>query len=59
MSERKGAICNIPVSVSETFNFLPCPSGTSGLVLIKLKKKKIFNGHVYFESVSPANIENN
>ena len=49
----------VPISsVSEICNSLPRASNNSGLILIKLKKKLTFNGHVYFQSVSPERIKN-
>ena len=57
MPKIKGTICNIPVSVDETFLTLPRPSGSSpSVILVKLKKKLSFSGHVYFEPVIPERI---
>ena len=53
----KGAICNIPVSVNDISTSLPRNVNSSGIVLVKLKKKLEFSGHVYFEPVSPAKVE--
>lgn len=46
MPKIKGAICNIPVSVDETCTTLP--RNTSDIILVELKKKLSFAGHVYF-----------
>ena len=47
----KAAICNIPVNVSDVVDVLPRSSHSSGILLVKLKKKIEFKGHVYFDSV--------
>ena len=53
MPKMKGAICNAPVSVNDISLTLPRNLNSSGIILVKLKKKLEFNGHVYFEPVSP------
>ena len=45
-----GAVANVPVDVNETFDKLP---NCDHVVLMKLKKKLIYKGHVFFESVNP------
>ena len=52
----KGAICNIPVNVTDAVDVLPRSSHSSGILLVKLKKKIEFKGHVYFEPVSPEKV---
>ena len=47
----KGAICNVPVECSQTCNVLPRPPDRSGIILLKLKRKLQFRGHVYFQAV--------
>lgn len=49
----KGAICNVPVECDQTCNILPRPTERSGIILLKLKRKLEFRGHVYFEAVRP------
>ena len=49
----KGAICNVPVDCDQTYNILPHPPERSGIILLKLKRKIQFRGHVYFEAVRP------
>lgn len=49
----KGAICNIPVNCDQTCNILPRPPERSGIILLKLKRKIQFKGHVYFEAIRP------
>ena len=49
----KGAICNVPVHCDQTCNILPRPPERSGIIMLKLKRKLQFRGHVYFEAVRP------
>ena len=49
----KAAICNVPVECEETGRLLPRPSSSSGIILLKLKRKLEFRGHVYFQAVRP------
>ena len=49
----RGAICNVPVSCEETCLVLPRPPDSSGIVMLKLKRKLQFRGHVYFQAVRP------
>ena len=49
----KGAICYVPVDYDQTCNILPRPPEISGIILLKLKRKIHFRGHVYFEAVRP------
>ena len=49
----KGAKWNVPVECDQTGNILPCPPERSGIILLKLKRKLPFRGHVYFEAVRP------
>ena len=49
----KGAICNVPIECDQTCNILPRPPERSGIILLKLKRKLQFRGHVYFEAVRP------
>ena len=45
----KGAICNAPIDTIDTTTSLP----NNGIVIVKLKHKLEYNGHVYFESIRP------
>ena len=54
----KGAICNVPVECSQTCNILPRPPDRSGIILLKLKRKLQFRGHVYFQAVRPQFVIN-
>ena len=49
----KGAICNVPVECNQTCSVLPRPPDRSGIILLKLKRKLQFRGHVYFQAVRP------
>ena len=49
----KGAICNVPIDTKNITNVLPQGANSNGIVMIKLKRKLMFRGHVYFEAVSP------
>ena len=54
----KGAICNIPVECDQTCTTLPRPPERSGIIMLKLKRKMEFRGHVYFQAVRPQLILN-
>ena len=47
---------NVPVSVSETCNYLPQEGNCEEVILVKLKTKLSFKGHVYFEPVCPQRV---
>ena len=49
----RGAICNVPVTCEETCLVLPRPPDSSGIIMLKLKRKLQFTGHVYFQAVRP------
>ena len=49
----KGAICNVPVECDDTCKVLPRPPERSGIIMLKLKRKLEFRGHVYFQAVRP------
>ena len=54
----KGNICNIPISeIDNNCNSLPRPADSNGIIIIKLKRKAAYRGHVLFESVRPRLIE--
>ena len=48
----KGSICNVPIDTHVT-NILHRCADSNGIIMIKLKRKLSFHGHVYFEAVSP------
>ena len=52
----KGAIYNIPIETMDITNTLPQGADSSGLLMVKLKRKLNFRGHVYFQAVSPESI---
>ena len=49
----KGAICNVPVECDKTCQTLPRAPESSGIILLKLKRKLQFRGHVYYQAVHP------
>ena len=51
-----GSICNIPVNVKSVTNCLPRKT-REDLLFVKLKRKIVFKGHVYFESVRPCFVD--
>ena len=56
MPKVKGAICNVPVDTNEVYKVIPRASDSTGIVLVKLKRKLMYNGHVLFEPVRPDKI---
>ena len=53
----KGAICNFPIDVicsSNTLLTLFRPADSNGLLIVKLKRKLIYRGHVSFELIRPS-----
>ena len=57
MPKIKGAICNVPFDTGEVFNVLPRGSDSTGIVMVKLKRKLMYTGHVIFEPVRPEKVE--
>ena len=50
----KGSICNIPISeIDNNCNSLPRPADSNGAIIVKLKSKAAYHGHVLFEPVRP------
>ena len=49
----KGSICNVPVDTNTDANTLPQGADSNGIIMVKLKRKLVYRGHVYFEAVSP------
>ena len=47
----KGTICNVPIDVVSICNTLPRPDNINGLVIVKLKRKLEYRGHVCEGSV--------
>ena len=47
-SKMHGSVVNVPVNVSETCNHLPREGNCEEVILVKLKRKLSFKGHVYF-----------
>ena len=42
----KGSICNVPIDTADIVNVLPGGPGSNGLVVVKLKRKLCYRGHV-------------
>ncbi|XP_066915086.1 uncharacterized protein [Clytia hemisphaerica] len=53
----KGSICNVPIDVEDVANTLPRKTSDNGLVIVKLKRKLEYRGHVIFESIRPDFIQ--
>ena len=54
----KGSICNIPISIIENnCNSLPRSADSNGIIIVKLKRKAAYRGHVLFEPVRLRLIE--
>ena len=49
----KGSICNVPIDTVDISDVLARGADRNGLVVIKLKRKLTYRGHVYFEAVRP------
>ena len=49
----KGAICNVPIETEAVCNVLPRGANCNGIVMVKLKRKLVYRGHVVFEAVRP------
>ena len=50
-SKIKGAVCNVPVEADSMCNIVPRGTDSNGLILMKLKRKLSYRGHVLFEPV--------
>ena len=49
-----GTVCNIPVNCDTVCQSLPRPPESSGIIMLKLKRKLKYHGHQYYEPVRPA-----
>ena len=49
----KGTICNVLVDCETVCHSLPRPSETSGIILLKLKRKLEYKGYQYYQPVRP------
>ena len=54
----KGSVCNIPIRADAVSECLPRGADNDGVVIVKLKRKLMFHGHVYFENVRPGFVNN-
>ena len=57
MPKIKRAICNVPFDTGEVFNILPRGSDSTGIVMVKLKRKLMYTGHVIFEPIRPEKVK--
>ena len=48
-----------PVECDQTCNILPRLPERSGIILLKLKRKLEFGGHLYFQVVRPRVVDDN
>ena len=54
----KGNICHTPIAeIGSNCKSLPRPADSNGKIVVKLKRKNEFRGHVLFESVRPRIIK--
>ena len=49
-----GTVCSIPVNCDTVCLSLPRPPQSSGIIMLKLKRKLKYHGHQYYESVRPV-----
>ena len=49
----RGSICNIPIESDNITNVLSRGADSNGLLIVKLKPKSSYRGHVYFKAVRP------
>ena len=49
----RGAICNVPIDAIDISNSFPCQADSNGLVIVKMKRRLQYRGHVYIKSVRP------
>ena len=54
----KGAICNVQLEADDVCNILPRGADSNGIIMVKLKRKLMYRGHVYFEPVRPDVVRN-
>ena len=47
----KCAICNVPLEAEDVCDVLPRGADSNGILYVKLKRKMMYNGHEYFDSV--------
>ena len=50
-------IFNVPTEAVVAFNTLQGQTDSNGLVIVKLKQKSQYRGHVFFESMRPCVIQ--
>ena len=42
----KGALWNIPIDAVDVYNTVPCLEDSNGIIIVKLKRKLQYRGHV-------------
>ena len=52
----KGAVCNFLIGASDITNVLSHGADSSGLLMVKLKNKLSFRGHVCFSPFPPESV---
>ncbi|XP_057310266.1 uncharacterized protein LOC130648243 [Hydractinia symbiolongicarpus] len=57
MAKIKGAVCNVPINVSDTAKVLPRGADSNGIITVKLKRKLCYRGHAHFQAVRPEYIQ--
>ena len=45
----KGALCNISIDVVDACKILPCLVDSNDIIIVQLKRKLQYRGHIYFE----------
>ena len=58
MTKIASTICNVPIDTVDITNLLARPVDSSGLVIVKLKRKLKYHSLVLFESVRPTFLQN-
>lgn len=51
------ALCNVSIETINVSSLMPIEADSNGLIVVKLKKKLEYRGHVYFEPVRPRFIK--
>ena len=53
VSKLKGALCYVPIGAVDVCKTLTRPADSNGIVIVRLKRKLQYRGHVCFKSVRP------
>ena len=49
----KGQVVNVPVDAEDLCSTLPRTIATSGIIPVKLKRKKAYKGHIFYQNIRP------